>query len=172
MIALLIAISSPFTSVSTNDPITMEAQTAFAVQNEDGDVLMLACRPAKHEIDLVVLPKRYLPPSDTPFMFLPRADSRFGLEIKPDKDSWYLDKQAIYYVGHNYLNQIPATAGFIDRLAHNHEFNIRWSSYQDDVHTIQFAYTLDLPGLRSFLGLCGPRRVIAELQRMGSPAAP
>lgn len=171
MLTLLAALVSPFVLVDRNDPITLERQAIYGTEFE-GNTIGLVCRPAKSEIQIIFIPRAYYKPDDLSMFFDARADSRFGAQAKAEKDAWYFDDGAMFYVSSKVLGNIDAVANFIDQLAKDNEFNIRIALAPDDVRTTTLNYRIDQTALKDFIGTCGPKRVIAKLRAMGSPAAP
>lgn len=170
--SVMLAIAAEFSTVVRDDPITLERQAIFATM-VDGNTLGLACRPGKGDIDVVFIPDGYKGPWRTSAVWSPKADSRFGSEAQPKTDAWYFDQGGMYYVGEGVsISAIKAKADFIDHLAKDTEFNIRWESFPNDRKTLTVSYTLDIHQLRDFIGSCGPKKVIARLREIGSSAAP
>lgn len=172
--SILLAMAAEFATVVRNDPITLEKQAAFITFDNDHS-FGLTCRPGKGEIDVVFIPHRYYPPPKIgPILWSARADSRFDGWAKAEQDAWFFNDTRMTYVGANtnLWAQVGATARFIDQMAKDRVFNIRWEATPGDTQTAQISYSIDVQQLRRFVGDCGPKRVIAKLKEMGSPAAP
>lgn len=170
--SVMLALAAEFATVIRNDPITLEKQAIFAVM-EGQDTFGLACRPGRNEIKIVFIPEYYRGAARGGAFWSPRADSRFGAQAAPEKDAWFFDDRSLVFVGSaSFSDEVGAKARFIDRLARDNEFNIRWESYPDDSRTLTISYSIAPEQLRNFVAECGPKRVIAKLREMGSPAAP
>lgn len=172
--SFLLAMAAEFATIVRNDPITLEKQAAF-ITLDDGHAFGLTCRPGKAEIEVVFVPRNYYaPPKYGPPLWSARADSRFDGWAKPESDAWFFYDTRMAYVGANtnLWAQVGATARFIDQMAKDKVFNIRWEASPNRTETAQITYTIDVQQLRRFVGDCGPKRVIAKLREMGSPAAP
>lgn len=170
MIALALLAATPFVLVERADPITLERQALFGTETE-GNIFGLACRPEKHELGILVLPQAYYKPGFVPLIFEASGDSRFGSQPAPEKGVWYFDDTRMAYAPKGFKVAEPM-ARFIDAMAKDHEFNIRFSLSPSDIRTITFRYSIDVAALRQFLGNCGAKKVNAKLAEMGSPAAP
>lgn len=171
--SMLLALAIEFSTVDRVDPITLEKQSVFAVEQE-GDVLGLSCRPRKGEIEIFFAPAYYRGAFDGQGVWSPRADSRFGGQAKADTNAWYFNKVSLTYGGTNtnLWREVSATAEFIDRLATDNSFNIRWEASPDVIRTVSISYTLKPTQLREFVAGCAPKRVISKLKAMGSSASP
>lgn len=168
--SVLLAMAAEFATLVQNDPITLEKQAVFGVA-EEGHLLGLVCRPGKAEIEAVFIPDGYRGPWPSSAFFSAHADSRFGAEESPQKDAWFFDEAGMYYVGQGtQLSGVKAKAEFIDRLAKDKEFSIRWEALPNDTHTITISYTIDIAELRKFIRMCGPKRVMTRLKEIGSSA--
>lgn len=144
------------------------------VANSDGGSLTVACRPDEHDIRIAFLPQPYRAPPTNVFLWSPSADSRFGKQQKAEVNAWTFDAQSISYVGkeQNVWNEVSATANFLDALANDTEFHIRFEAYPNRVETVSITYSINPSDLQSFIALCGPKRVIAKLRSMKSAVAP
>lgn len=171
--SLLLAMAAEFALVNREDPITLERQSVFGIEQE-GDLFGLMCRPGKGEIEIFFAPAYYRGAFNGQGLWAPRADSRFGKQPEADKDAWYFGDDMLTFVGANtnLWRQITSTAEFIDRLAKDEAFNIRWEASPSVVRTVTMAYSIDVAQLRQFVGNCGPKKVISKLRAMGSSATP
>lgn len=168
--SIILAAAAQFATLVQNDPITLEKQAAFGVM-EDGHLFGLVCRPGKAEIEVVFVPDGYRGPWPSSAFFKAHADSRFGAQSSPQKDAWYFDQAGMYFIGQGtQLSGVKAKAEFIDNLAKDKEFSIRWEALPNDTHTITISYSLDIAELQNFIRQCGPKRVISRLKDMGSSA--
>lgn len=173
MFALALAAAVPFIAITRADPITLEQQAIMGA-SDDGNTLALTCRPGRSEISVSFVPASYYGYSPARLGWEAQADSRFGMQPKPLVDGWtFMDNRLSFTGAHqNVWREVAATAEFIDALARDTEFNIRFEAIEGSVKTVTLHYTVDLAQLRGFLVQCGPKKVIARLQAMGSPAAP
>ena len=173
--SILLAMAAEFVAVVRNDPITLEKQAAFITVDESEHTFGLTCRPGKAEIDIVFMPRGYFTADHINAAFWSaRADSRFEGWSKPENNAWFFGDTRMTYGGANtnLWNLTGATAKFIDQLAKDKLFNIRWEATPERIQTAQISYSIDVEQLRRFISDCGPKRVIAKLKEMGSPAAP
>ena len=162
----LVILAVPFVSIMATDPVTMEKQAAFATV-ENGNTIMLRCRPARAEMYVMVSPDGFHGSSSRN----PKADSRFGKQPAPELNSWYFQDENLFY-GPTIISPIEKMARFLDHLARDDEFNLRYQVSDHETRNMTIRYTLDQAELRSFIGKCGPKKVIAKLREMGSPVAP
>lgn len=171
--SLLLLMLAQFSAVARKDPITLERQAAFMVEDQ-GNTLALVCLVDKHELTVAFTPRYYQGPTKYVPLWSAQADSRFGLQGKPEANAWFFEESRLTYAGaqQNVWNSVTAKAKFIDRLAADQEFNIRYEAAPGDVRTVTISYTLDLGELRQFLRMCGAPKVLAQLSKMKSIAAP
>lgn len=169
MIEVLLA--AQFVTVTREDPISLEPQAFYGI-SEDGHTFGLACRPGRGEIAVRFVPDGYRGPARYVPTWHPRADSRLGRQDRADEDSWGFAETYLNYTSRRVLGSPEATARFIDQLAQDDTFNIRYEAWPGDVRTVTLHYAIDHGELQRFIAMCGPQRVIRHLRQMGSPAAP
>lgn len=169
MIELLLA--AQFVAVTREDPVTLDPQ-AFYGASEDGHTFGLVCEPGRGNISIRFVPDGYRGPARYVPFWQPRADSRLGGQDEPEEDSWYFAETYLSYTSGKLFGSREATARFIDQLARDDSFNIRYEAWPGDTRTVTVHYTIDQAELRRFVALCDPDRVIRHLQEIGSPAAP
>ncbi len=170
--AIELLLAAQFALIEREDPITREPQAFYGVRTEEGHVFGLVCKPGEDSIDVRLVPDRYRGPAQFVPLFQPRADSRFGEQEKAETDSWAFMPTYLSYTSSNLLRGVSGTASFIDQLAKDRTFNLRYEARPGRTETITINYELDREELRSFVGMCNPKRVIRRLQQIESPAAP
>jgi|JI8StandDraft_1071087.scaffolds.fasta_scaffold149449_2 hypothetical protein len=159
-----------FVMISRNDPITLEKQSALAVE-QDGHLLMLACRPGKDEILINFIPRGYQGPQSVLSSTLSGVQSRFGVQDSPNSVHWDVGSDSLSY-GAVKFGGVGAKAKFLDNLVQSEEFNLRYSILDGKSETITIQYELDPVKLKSFIALCNPKGVIKKLRDIKSQAAP
>lgn len=171
MLGVLTLASASFQLLERSDPITLDRQAIYGTA-DGGNTFGLVCRPGKGEISAIFIPKGYYMPENSSTFFDPKASSRFGNQSEAENDAWYFDEGSMSYISSNLFKMLDRTARFIDLMAKDGEFNIRFMLAPSDVRTVTINYSLDQSTLRRFVQTCGPKKVIAKLREMKSPAAP
>ena len=158
-----------FALIVQDDPITRERGAVFGV-SQGSDALYLVCKPDEHYLEIGFRAADLRPLSTLEHMASGVA-SRFGNQEKSESGYWdveddHLDYAVAKFGGGN------AKARFIDMLANNTEFNIRYQLGSSSPRTVTIAYTLDPAELRRFIALCGDKGIMKRLTEMHSIAAP
>lgn len=175
MFEILIAAAAPFMATTVEDPITRETLSVFGTMNEEGS-FGLICKPGTGDLMISVVPvdfdAYYLLPPLWPPLWQQSAASRFSRQEKAETDTWFFADRYLEYRPALLTSRSRKFAQFIDMLANDDAFTIRFEAHPREVETITFRYTIDHESLRAFLTDCGPQKIINHLQNMDSPAAP
>lgn len=143
--------------------------------SQNGNSLALTCRPGKDEIAIRFTSDDYRYYQNIYGAWQARADSRFSKASEPDRDAWQFSDSMMTYWGPSrkgVFGSNKSTATFIDSLARDDSFSIRYEARQGVVETATIEYAIDHVSLGTFIAKCNPRRVIRYLREWNSPAAP
>lgn len=165
----LLAAATPFTSTVITDPIDDSRLLAFVAADEK-NMLLLACQEGSNSLRIRFVPDRYYGAPPTLFFQGAKIVSRFS-RSQPDPVGWTFDEAGIEFVG-SAVKGNHHKAAFIDQLAKDTSFSIRYAVDDRRTETQTINYTIDTSELARFLGKCNPRRVNQYLRDWASPAAP
>ena len=165
----ILAAVVPFTATTITDPIDDTRLLAFAAA-DDENMLLLACKEGTDSLTIRFVPDRYYGPPATLFFEGPEIVSRFS-RAKPEQVGWYFQDTGIDFMG-GLVGANQQKAKFLDDLARDDTFSIRYAVDDRRTETVTINYTIDPAELSRFLGKCNPKRVNQYLREWGSPAAP
>lgn len=165
-----LAALAPFVFTTLPDPIDGTRVLAFAAADED-NMLLLACQEGTDSLMIRFVPERYYGKPANLLFQGPKVVSRFSQASEPTSVGWFFDDTAIEFVGAAVKGN-EQKAAFIDQLARDTSFSIRYAVDEKRTETATISYTIDTAELGRFLGRCNPKRVNQYLKDWGSPAAP
>lgn len=163
---------APFVSTTITDPVYGGKTSVFAASDE-GNTLLLSCTEKSNSLEIHFAPARYYlrSPLLRPLLWSPRADSRFSKAEEPMRDTWLFEEKGITFDDVSFGGN-ERKARFLDQMARDTSFSIRYEASPGEVTTSTITYSIDPEELGRFLAKCDPKRVNRYLREWGSPAAP
>lgn len=149
------------------EPVTQQRRVAYMV-NQDHRTLVMGCSNVGSG-DLAI--RINLQSWEQPYVtdFAP-VQHRFGAADRMRTAEWRANDDDLYYFG-TLFGGNRTTAEFLDAFARDSVLYVRFKS-SDSETTLTFKYGSNSgTEIRKMLTACRPKRVMAELVKMGSPLA-
>lgn len=165
IISALVLLADFVGTQSYVEPVTQKEQVVFTIR-DGGRALKIGCNhKGSGQMAMFIEPAIGETPEDR--LFSP-VKQRFGKQPEATSALWKAGDETLDY-DDGELGSSKRKAIFLNDLAANTEFHIRFNSYRGPV-TASFVYDRRIAAfeLQRMLVACSPKKVRKELERMGS----